>query len=124
MEKLYACPSGCGLLGTAAEMQEHMADPHFTENHQSAPFDAYLPFDPAVFEDIPNSTLGKIRCRTCGATGYRQSVWLGAPNPFWWGLAHTDGHRWPCSDCDRIFTTAGGLHTHRRRAHHTEGRTT
>lgn len=116
--ELYTCVENCGFRGTAVEMQEHYADPHFSANHESAPADErYLPPDPALFEPVPGNRLGRIRCRACGHTGYPQPLYLGAPSPFWWGLDHLT-HPWPCSSCDRVFTSAVGLHNHRRASHH------
>jgi hypothetical protein len=58
----------------------------------------------------------KLRCLTCGMTGYPPQVFLGFVYP-WWGQRHIASHPWDCSRCDRAFTTASGLSTHQRMSH-------
>lgn len=80
-----------------------------------------LDYDHEVFEPVPRSRNGKIRCRVCGAIGYPNEEWnygtTWVTNPAWWGYAHVRGHGWDCSDCERAFTSSHGLYMHRRKAH-------
>ncbi len=71
-----------------------------------------------LFEPVPNSYNGKVRCKVCGRTGYDGPE----GKPHRWQLSCLAGHPFSCA-CGRKFSTLTGLHAHRnpRRTKNADG---